>query len=202
MHDKKPAAGRARRHVRVVGHEPCKTLGGKRHPARGARGALEAPDADAGLGRARIFVGGQQIGVQPSGVRRTVGLDGADLLLDTAADLLELRDLRGSCERVFVPEGPLLGDQPRTKQPDLFSTAVGFYLCSLQGQSLSSIPPLPLPEPLVFPARTAFLLSIRILSASTDDGKEAPDHGAGPWWSTLYWEKVEEVPLRKTGTAR
>jgi hypothetical protein len=111
------------------------------------------------------------------------------------APLGELRDLQNSCERVFVPERASHGNQHQTYQPDLFPVALGFYLCSLQGRSPGSIPPLPLPESLVFPARTAFLLSIHIL-------KDTLGREAGPWWSTLYWEKVEAVPLRKTGTAR
>jgi len=112
----------------------------------------------------------------------------------------ELQRLRRNCEKVFAPAAAQQDDRQGTGQPDLFPVARGFLLCSLQGRSRAMMPSLSVPEPLLFPAKAAFLLRFHSLgvelgrteqNASTTEGR--------PWWKSLFWEKLEEIPLRKSG---
>jgi hypothetical protein len=100
----------------------------------------------------------------------------------------ELQRLRSSCEEVFAPAA----HQPPTEQPDLFPVARGFFLCALEGQPPDRRPPLPVPESQRFPAKAAFLLLVRPLEVDVGERLQ--------WWKSLYWEKLDEIPLRKTGT--
>ncbi len=104
----------------------------------------------------------------------------------------ELQRLRRSCERVFAPAA---------RQPDLFPVTRGFFLCSLQGRSRDAMPSLTISEPLRFPATAAFLLRFRPLDVELETAQLGPSSvDDRPWWKSLFWEKLEEVPLRKSGT--
>jgi hypothetical protein len=114
----------------------------------------------------------------------------------------ELQRLQRSCELVFVSSNAQQAGRPQAKQPDLFPPARGFYLCSLQGRPRSSIPSPRVSESLVFPAKAAFLLNIHILDADIATEKNASPTENRPWWGSLFWEKLETIPLRKSGAAR
>jgi len=112
----------------------------------------------------------------------------------------ELQRLQRSCQKVFAPEAAQQGAQ----QPDLFPVARGFFLCSLQGRSPATMPSLTVPEPLLFPAKAAILLHLRPLGV--EPGTTEPDQDASAtedrqWWNSLFWEKLDEIPLRKLRSA-
>jgi len=132
--------------------------------------------------------------------------DSGGFLFWDLAPRRELQRLRRSCEKVFAPEDGRQADQQGPRQPDLFPVARGFFLCSLQGRSRERIPSFTLSEPLRFPAKAAFLL--RFHSLEVEPGTESPAAELGPsptpgrlWWKSLFWEKLEEIPLRKSGVA-
>jgi hypothetical protein len=118
----------------------------------------------------------------------------------------ELQRLRRSCEKVFAPEVGGQADQPAARQgvrqQDPFPVARGFFLCSLQGRSRDTIPSLTLSEPLRFPATALLLLRFHPLGVEpvTTEPRPSPTD-ARPWWKSLFWEKLEEIPLRKSATA-
>lgn len=110
----------------------------------------------------------------------------------------ELQSLRRNCEKVFAPAATR---QPAQK-PDIFPVARGFFLCSLEGRSPDSIPSLSVSEPLRFPAKAAFLLHVRPLEVEA--GRKEQDDSAEDsrrLWKSLFWEKLEEIPLRKTASS-
>ena len=114
----------------------------------------------------------------------------------------QLQRLRRSCEEAFAPGDVQRAGQRGARQLDLLPAARGFVLCSLQGRSRDTIPSLMVSDPLRFPARTAFLLQIR--SLEVEPGRAEPQQGAyatggRPWWKSFFWEKLEEIPLRKSG---
>jgi hypothetical protein len=114
----------------------------------------------------------------------------------------ELQRLKRSCEKVFAPTIAQQGDRQEAQQPNLFPVAQGFFLCSLQGRSRATIPSLEVPAPLLFPAKTAILLHVHPLvvePGTTEQGASSTD--SRPWWKSLFWEKLEEIPLRKSRTA-
>jgi hypothetical protein len=122
-------------------------------------------------------------------------------LLWELAPRRELQRLQRNCKRVFVPANAQQADQQQVKQPDLFPPARGFFLCSLQGRPQAAIPSLTVSEPLVFPAKSAFLLHIRALAVQTTADQDASPPENRAWWGPLFWEKLEAIPLRKSGAA-
>lgn len=110
----------------------------------------------------------------------------------------ELQRLRRDCEKVFTPAN----SQQGTQQRDLFPVARGFFLCALEGRSRAAIPSLTVSEPLVFPAKAAFLLLFHTLALETATAEQGASSAEDrPWWKSLFWEKLEEIPLRKSGAA-
>jgi hypothetical protein len=115
----------------------------------------------------------------------------------------QLQRLRRSCGEAFTPADEQHASQREARQLDLLPVARGFLLCSLQGRSRDTIPSLMVSEPLRFPARTAFLLQIHPLDV--EPGRAGPQQGAYAtegrlWWKSFFWEKLEEIPLRKSGS--
>jgi hypothetical protein len=113
----------------------------------------------------------------------------------------ELRRLARSCEEAFASADEQNAGRQEARPPDPLPVARGFFLCFLQGRSQDSIPSPALAGPLRFPAWRAFLLQIHPLDLKP--GRSQPGRGdrasAGRmWWSSLYWEKLEEIPLRKS----
>ena len=114
----------------------------------------------------------------------------------------ELQRLQRSCDKVFAPAS----SQPKAerqggRQSDLFPVVRGFFLCSLEERSRSAVPPPAVSEPLRFPAKAAFLLYLHPLE--TEPGRKERDVCATedrPWWKSLFWEKLGEIPLRKSKT--
>ena len=114
----------------------------------------------------------------------------------------ELERLRRSCERVFAPAS----SHPRAerqsgRQLDLIPVCRGFFLCSLEGRSRSAVPSPAVSEPLRFPAKSVFLLHLHPLETEpwrNERGVCATEDR--PWWNALYWEKLGEIPLRKSKT--
>jgi len=116
----------------------------------------------------------------------------------------ELQRLARSCEEAFASADEQNADRKEARQPDPLPVARGFLLCYLQGRSRDSIPSLTVSRPLRFPAWRAFLLQIHPLDLKP--GRSQPERGdrasAGRmWWKSLYWEKLEEIPLRKSRAA-
>jgi hypothetical protein len=114
----------------------------------------------------------------------------------------ELQRLRRSCQKVFAPTIARQGDRQEAQQPDLFPVARGFFLCSLQGRSRDTVPSLEAPEPLLFPAKAVIFLCVHPLVVEPTATKQSASSTDGrPWWKSLFWEKLEEIPLRKTRAA-
>jgi hypothetical protein len=126
----------------------------------------------------------------------------------------ELQSLRRNCESVFVSPDARPGDREAVRQPDLFPLARGFFLCSLQGspqgflqgfpqgQNRYTAPFLGVSEALRFPVKTAFVLrvhALRLEPGAADQARYVEDDR--PSWKSLFWEKLGEIPLRKSRTA-
>jgi hypothetical protein len=118
---------------------------------------------------------------------------------------VELQSLRRSCESVFASPDIQPGDREAARQPDLFPMARGFFLCSLQGfpqgQNRYPAPFLGVSEALRFPVKTAFVLrvhALRLEPGVADQARYADDDR--PSWKSLFWEKLVEIPLRKSKT--
>jgi hypothetical protein len=113
----------------------------------------------------------------------------------------ELQRLRRSCQKAFPSVDTKQEDRRAAEQQELFPVARGFFLCSLQGHRGTTLPCLKVPEPLRFPAGAAFLLHVRTLGGHSGVSEPAAstDNGQSPW-TALFWEKLEEIPLRKTRT--
>jgi hypothetical protein len=112
----------------------------------------------------------------------------------------ELQRLQRSCEKVFTSPGTRPSDRETAEQPDLFPLARGFFLCSLQGRSRDTVPPLEVSRALRFPLTAAFALRVQTLEAdsgSEENGVSA--EGNRSPWKSIFWEKLEEIPLRKDG---
>lgn len=125
----------------------------------------------------------------------------------------ELQRLGRRSAEVLSPGGQLPGEAASGAPPDgapfqPFPPARGFILCSLEGRSLSDLPPLEAPERLPFPAKAAVILRLRSLKrsleaaprpAQREPGASEPNASvAGPWWRSLFWEELERIPLRKS----
>ena len=115
----------------------------------------------------------------------------------------ELERLRRSCDAMFTHAETEQGGRQSTRKPDLFPVARGFFLCSLQGRRKNTLPStlssVEVPEPLRFPAKGGFLLRLR--SLGTEPGATTTPSSTGKArspWTALFWEKLEEIPLRKT----
>ena len=115
----------------------------------------------------------------------------------------ELQHLKRSCEKVFVsPPDTRSPDKEATRELDPFPVARGFFLCSLQGRNSNTVPSLKVSQDLRFPVKAAIVLRIQTLSmdiGTAEQGTSAKDDR--PLWKSVLWEKLEEVPLRKGGTA-
>jgi hypothetical protein len=111
----------------------------------------------------------------------------------------ELQRLWSSCQEVFAPAFDDQADQQEFRHPDLFPVARGFFLCSLEGQPLDRAFSLPVPESLLFPAKATMLLRFHPLDSDSGTTQAADDPEDRPWWKSLFWEKLEEIPLRKAG---
>jgi hypothetical protein len=113
----------------------------------------------------------------------------------------ELQSLQRSCQEVFALAYDDQADQQEYQHPDLFPVARGFFLCSLEGHPRDRAPCLPVPESLLFPAKAAMLLRFHPLVSDSEPNQTAYEAGGRPWWKSLFWEKLEEIPLRKAGAA-
>ena len=114
----------------------------------------------------------------------------------------ELQRLQRSCEKVFASPAAQPLDQETAQQQDLFPVARGFFLCSLQGRNRDTVPTLEVSETLRFPVKAASVLRVRTLgmeSGAGEKGVSAIDDRS--LWKSLFWEKLEEIPLRKGGTS-
>jgi hypothetical protein len=122
----------------------------------------------------------------------------------------DLRRLEDSCARVFARAGDgepdrLPGPRPEAGESSvlqaLFPTGRGFYLGSVEGRSLSSLPTLHAPEPLLFPAKEAVLLRFHPLGEQEGNKRQTAEGSRAPesrrWWGSLFWEELERIPLRK-----
>jgi hypothetical protein len=146
------------------------------------------------------------------GLRRAIGKEAPYLssksIAETSGFLFwelaprpELQRRQRSCERVFGPENAQQAEQQEAERPDLFPLSRGFFLCSLQGRPLAALPSLTVPESFIFPAKAAFLLHIHTLAVETGSAKDTSCTENRPWWGSLFWEKLEEIPLRKSRAA-
>ena len=123
-----------------------------------------------------------------------------DFLFWDLAPRRELQRLQRSCEKVFTAAELLPADPQASVQPDPFPVARGFFLCSLQGRSRGRVPSLVVSRDLRFPAKAASLLQVRTLGLSPGAaGSGSSAEVERPLWKSLYWEKLEEIPLRKSG---
>jgi hypothetical protein len=113
----------------------------------------------------------------------------------------ELQRLKQSCERGFAPREPAQPTVEDAARSDIFPVARGFFLCSMEGCNRGEITAPEVPDPLVFPAKSAYLLYLRTLAVETQAKQNASSVENRPWWKTLLWEKVEEIPLRKSTAA-
>jgi hypothetical protein len=113
----------------------------------------------------------------------------------------ELQRLRRNCEKVFASPGTRAVDREAARQPEVFPVGRGFFLCSLQGRSRNKVPFLEVLETLRFPVKAAFVLHVHTLGLESGTGqKDASARDDRPLWKSLFWEKLEEIPLRKTRT--
>ena len=125
-----------------------------------------------------------------------------DFLFWDLAPRRELQRLRRNCEKVFASPEHQPGVPEASRKPPLFPVARGFFLCSLQGRNRGKVPSLDVSQDLRFPAKAAILLQVRALGPGS--GAAGADMSAEvdrPLWKSLFWEKLEEIPLRKSGKA-